>query len=158
MTLRDETLVVFKRGDRVHLAGFGTGIVREVRSGGHYAVELKGRLVVGHEKDLEPADAPGKARARRRPTEAQDEGGSPRPAHGRASLDLHGKTVVDALDALDAFINDALLDGLAEVRVIHGVSGGRLKHAVRQRLRTFASVRSFRVDPGNRGVTIVTFA
>jgi DNA mismatch repair protein MutS2 len=64
-------------------------------------------------------------------------------------------TRADALDALDAFLNDALLAGAAEVRVIHGRSGGKLKAAVDARLRQLPSIRGFRVDPRNAGVTIV---
>ena len=45
--------------------------------------------------------------------------------------------------------------GLAEARVIHGRSGGRLKAAVHGRLKTMPSVRAFRLDPRNPGVTIV---
>jgi len=41
------------------------------------------------------------------------------------------------------------------VRIIHGRSGGRLKHAVHARLRVCPSVRGFHVDRRNEGVTIV---
>jgi len=73
------------------------------------------------------------------------------------SLDLHGRTVLESLEALDAFVNDAILDGHAEARVIHGRSGGRVRAAVRKRLAELPSVRSFRIDPRNPGVTIILF-
>jgi DNA mismatch repair protein MutS2 len=73
------------------------------------------------------------------------------------SLDLHGKTVEEAIAVLDAFVSDALLGGAAEVRIIHGRSGGKLKAAVHGRLRAITAVRSFRVDPQNEGVTIAVF-
>lgn len=76
-------------------------------------------------------------------------------AHVATSLDLHGMTVDEALAALDAFLNDALLAGYAEVHVIHGRSGGRLKNAVRARLGEISAVRGFRLDPANPGVTVV---
>ena len=76
-------------------------------------------------------------------------------AHAPAEIDLHGLTAAEAAAALDAFLNDALLAALAEVRVIHGRSGGRVKAAVHHRLRELPSIRSFRVDPANPGVTIV---
>jgi DNA mismatch repair protein MutS2 len=72
-------------------------------------------------------------------------------------LDLHGKTTAEALEALDAFLNDALLAGGGDARIIHGRSGGRLKAAVHARLRQVVSVRGFRLDPRNPGVTIVRF-
>jgi DNA mismatch repair protein MutS2 len=73
------------------------------------------------------------------------------------SLDLHGKTVAEAVDALDVFISDALLGDCDHVRVVHGIGGGKVKAAVHQRLRQLPSIRSFRVDPQNAGVTVVTF-
>ena len=75
--------------------------------------------------------------------------------HVARVLDLHGKTTAEAIEALDAFLNDALLAGAGEARVIHGRSGGRLKAAVHARLRQLPSLRGFRVDPRNPGVTIV---
>ena len=48
--------------------------------------------------------------------------------------------------------------GARQIRVIHGRSGGRLKAAVHGYLRGLTAVKSFRVDPRNEGVTIVTFA
>jgi len=145
--------VNFVPGDRVHVATLGTGIVREVRNGGRYLIELKGRSVLVAGSQLEPASK------RRQPKRPPAELNPPAPEAAPVaapSLDLHGKTVVEALDALEAFLNDALLGGGADVRVIHGRSGGRIKTAVHGRLRQLPSVRAFRVDPRNPGVTIVT--
>jgi DNA mismatch repair protein MutS2 len=58
--------------------------------------------------------------------------------------------------ALDTFLNDAILAGVDEARVIHGRSGGRVKAAVHARLKRLAAVRGYRLDPANPGVTIVT--
>ncbi|MGH9173839.1 MAG: Smr/MutS family protein [Vicinamibacterales bacterium] len=148
--------MAFARGDRVHFAGLGTGIVREARRGGRYAVEIKGRLVVAAGNELELAAA------RRQPHEAKATLPNRRPGNRTAShaspvLDLHGKSVAESLDALEAFVNDALLAGHHEARVIHGRSGGRVKAAVSRSLRQIPSVQAFRVDPQNEGVTIVTF-
>jgi dsDNA-specific endonuclease/ATPase MutS2 len=43
------------------------------------------------------------------------------------------------------------------VRFIHGRSGGRIRSALHRHLRAFPSVRAFRLDPTNEGVTIVQF-
>ena len=77
--------------------------------------------------------------------------GQAQAASGPASLDLHGKTVDEALEALDTFLNDAILDGRDEVHIVHGRSGGRLKAAVHARLAQLASARAFRIDPANPG-------
>jgi DNA mismatch repair protein MutS2 len=153
--------MTFTPGDRVHLRGFGTGIVRELRSGGQYAIEIKGRLVVAAGRELERAAGAPKPR-KETPTAkpAGESRGTPTTAGASPSrsLDLHGKTVDESLDVLEAFVNDALLAGCHEVRVIHGRSGGRVKTAVHRYLRRISSVVTFRVDPYNAGVTIVTFS
>ena len=74
------------------------------------------------------------------------------------SLDLHGKTVAEAIEMLDTFVSDALLADADQMRVVHGISGGKIKAAVHHRLRQLPSIRSFRVDPENAGVTIVVFS
>lgn len=148
----------FTVGDRVHLASLGTGVVLEVRNAGRYLVEIKGRAVEARLAQLTPAPAEGKSHRRKpgAPEPAPAAPSAPSPGRVPASLDLHGHTVDTAIEALDAFLNEALLAGLAEARVIHGRSGGRLKAAVHGRLRAVPVVRAFRVDPRNPGVTIVS--
>ncbi len=140
----------FAAGERVHIAMLGTGIVREVRNGDRYLVELKGRSMVVTGSQLEPAP---ERRATKPPDPVASDPAA--PAAPSRALDLHGRTVPEALEALDAFINDALLDGCDELRVIHGRSGGKLRSAVHGRLGQLPSVRAFRVDPVNPGVTHV---
>lgn len=149
--------MTFARGDRVHLAGLGTGIVREARSGGRYAIEIKGRLVVVAGSELELAAA-GRQPHKRKMGLPNQWLGSRIAFHASPSLDLHGKSVAESLDALEAFVNDALLAGRHEARVIHGRSGGPVKAAVHRYLRQIPSVDAFRLDPHNAGVTIVTFS
>jgi DNA mismatch repair protein MutS2 len=144
-------VTAFAAGDRVHVAALGTGVVRQVRNGGRYLVELKGRAVVVSGAQLEPA------RDRRRSSRSGSDGGHAADSGPtlRPSIDLHGMTAAEALEALDAFLNDALLAGASEARVIHGRSGGVLKAAVHGRLKQLPPVRGFRLDPENPGVTIV---
>lgn len=141
----------FSPGDEVHVALLGKGVVREALNGGRYRVELKGRTVAADERQLTAVSA----RRRRASTQSS---ASPE-VHSRRnvpiSLDLHGLTVEEALPAADAFISDALLAGHPEVRLIHGKSGGRLRSAIHARL-TQLKVPSFRLDPGNSGVTVIT--
>jgi DNA mismatch repair protein MutS2 len=146
-------MTTFVAGDRVHVATLGTGIVREVRNGGRDLIELKGRSIVVAGSQLEPApERRGSKRPAARTSAADPAAEGPIPSR---ALDLHGKTVLEALDALDSFVNDALLDGCVEVHVIHGRSGGKVKAAVHGRLAQLPSVRAFRLDPTNRGVARV---
>src|SRR5262245_33083502 len=147
----------FAVGDHVHIARIGTGVVREVRNGGRYLVEVKGRSMVVSGDHLESARSISPKRKAIPSRDSPDTASRRRAGGNPPSLDLHGKTVPESLDALDAFVNDAILDGHAEVAIVHGRSGGRVKAAVHERLRETSAVRSFRLDPRNPGVTIVTF-
>lgn len=149
--------MTFAPGDAVHVAALGKGIVREVRNAGRYLVDLRGRSLVVAGSQLTPVDS---ARTPRRATPSVAD--TQEPAADEAttaspSLDLHGKTVDEAVEALSAFLSTALIDGHAKVRIIHGRSGGKLRAAVHTRLKRVPSVRSFRLDPRNPGVTIVRF-
>lgn len=84
-----------------------------------------------------------------------------RPAAEEAvanSLNLLGFRVDDALAELERFLNRASLDGLGEVRVIHGKGTGALMRGVRDFLAGHPLVREFRKgEPfeGGDGVTVV---
>jgi DNA mismatch repair protein MutS2 len=144
----------FKPGDRVHVASIGTGTIREVRNNDHCIVEIKGHAVLVAVSALEtvaPARTQKQKRGHPKPVTSPGE----RDSAPVVSIDLHGKTVLEALDALDAFLNEALLAGAGTAHVIHGRSGGHIKRAVHARLGHLPSIRGFRLDPRNPGVTIV---
>lgn len=130
--------------------------MREVRNGGRYLIQLKGHSVVAAEDQIAAASERKGRGTRADASHATEPGSSSTRSHASTSLDLHGMTVEDAIVALDAFLNDALLAGHATVQVIHGKSGGRLKAAVHARLKQLSVVRAFRLDPANAGITIVT--
>jgi DNA mismatch repair protein MutS2 len=76
--------------------------------------------------------------------------------HAPVEVDLHGLRVDEALLRIDDALDAALRAGHAELRFIHGRSGGRLRGALHERLRRIAAVRGVRLDPRNAGVTIVS--
>jgi DNA mismatch repair protein MutS2 len=145
----------FAVGDDVLVRSLGRGLVRELRNGGRCLVEIKGRMLLIREQDLSPADARQLRRSMRTPEQFAIPDHQAR-ASAPSEVDLHGLTSSDGVTALDTFLNDAILAGLSSVRVIHGRSGGRLKAAVHKRLKQLPSVRGFRRDPANPGVTIVS--
>jgi len=65
------------------------------------------------------------------------------------SLDLRGARVEEALTALERYLEDASLAGLARVSVIHGLGTGALRDAVRSDAAAHPLVRAVR--PGERG-------
>jgi len=147
--------MTFAPGDLVHVASLGKGTIREVRNGGSYLVEVKGRAIVTTSSQLKPQELPKKAaRAKTAgPTRTPDV--YVPPGSATVSIDLHGNTVDEAVEAVSEFLNGAFLAGSAEVRIIHGRSGGKLKAAVHSQLRGMPSIRGFALDPHNPGVTVV---
>ncbi|MDD3846186.1 MAG: Smr/MutS family protein [Syntrophorhabdaceae bacterium] len=70
-------------------------------------------------------------------------------------LKIVGMRVEEALKTVDTFLDRAVIEGISQVRVVHGVGTGRLMQAVRDRLAETPYVRTFRPDERNSGVTIV---
>lgn len=146
--------MAFAPGDAIHVKAMGKGIVREVRNGGRYLVEINGRSIVTTEDQLTVQEP---ARKKKTIPPKRSSAVDDRPAAAAPSLDLHGLTVDEAVEAVAAFLNDALLTGAEEARIIHGRSGGRLKAALHAQLKRIASIRGFAVDARNAGVTVVKF-
>ena len=75
-------------------------------------------------------------------------------------INLLGKTVDEALAALDKYLDDAYLAHLENVRIVHGKGTGALRKAIQQHLKRIKYVKSFRqgeYGEGDAGVTIVEF-
>ena len=147
--------MTFAVGDMVHVASLGKGIVREVRNGGRFLVEVKGRALVVPVSRLTVAVERTKRAKTRTPPPGPLQPDDRDRASGSVSIDLHGLTAAEAIAALEACLSEAMIAGHATVHVIHGRSGGRLKAAVHGRLKTISSVRGFSLDPSNPGVTLV---
>ena len=146
-------------GDAVQTP-LGKGIVREARNNVRLLVEVNSRSLVLDEGAVAPLEARKKsARGTHRkgsgPTAAADPPAL-RERRSIAELDLHGLTVDEALARVEQALSDALLANCSELRLIHGQSGGRIRGALHRWLRSIATVRSFRLDPRNAGVTIVS--
>ncbi|MBF7050861.1 endonuclease MutS2 [Streptococcus sp. HF-2466] len=78
----------------------------------------------------------------------------------RARLDLRGKRYEEAMQELDAFIDQALLNNMAQVDIIHGIGTGVIREGVTKYLRRNKHVKSFGYAPqnaGGSGATIVVF-
>lgn len=71
-------------------------------------------------------------------------------------IDLRGFRVEEALDKVEGLLNDAALDEVGEVRIIHGKGTGALRRAVREYLEDHPLVTSSEQPegPGGDGVTV----
>jgi DNA mismatch repair protein MutS2 len=74
------------------------------------------------------------------------------------NLDIRGQRGEEAMVELDNFINNGLMLGYSELRIVHGKGDGILRTLVRNHLRTFPQVVSMQdehADRGGAGVTVV---
>lgn len=76
----------------------------------------------------------------------------------RAESDVRGMRADEALGVITSFIDDALMVGAGEVRILHGKGNGILRQVIRDYLDTMPLVKSFRdehVESGGSGITVV---
>lgn len=66
-------------------------------------------------------------------------------------LNVIGRTVEEATDALEKFLDQAFLEGLPRVRVVHGVGMGVLRKALRAYLGKHPNVAGVSEPPQNQG-------
>jgi DNA mismatch repair protein MutS2 len=155
-----------RTGDRVRLRAFGSvGIVDNI-SGNEAEVRVKALRFREKLANLElveeapPAPLTGRgARLQQqhaaRSTEVTLRAGADAP---RAEINLLGRTVDEAVDETDKFLDQAFLNSLPEVRIIHGHGTGALRRAIADFLRNHPHVARFHQAPpeqGGAGATIV---
>ena len=71
------------------------------------------------------------------------------------SVKLLGMYADEAIDTVDKFLSDALVNGLSEVQIIHGTGGGVLSKLVTDYLKRHPKITKFYRMPGNLGITVV---
>lgn len=145
-------------GDRVWIERLRDhGVVLSVSRDGKRAVVATGKVNLNV-----PVTGLGPPRKTRAPEPA---GGvvrqrSRQPGRPVREIDMHGLRVEEMIARLEAFLNEALLSGCVEARVIHGHGSGALRKALHQHLRRLG-IRTFRLGesgqtPGGDGVTIIS--
>ncbi len=76
----------------------------------------------------------------------------------KQDVDVRGMRGDEALQAITYFIDDAILVGMARVRILHGTGNGILRTLIRQYLGTVHGVAHFRdehIQFGGAGITVV---
>lgn len=71
------------------------------------------------------------------------------------SVKLLGMYADEALETVDKFLSDALVNNLSEVQIIHGTGGGVLSNLVTDYLKRHPKIQKFYRMPGNLGITVV---
>ncbi|MGZ8843965.1 MAG: endonuclease MutS2, partial [Pyrinomonadaceae bacterium] len=179
---KEETHITLERelkpGDRVRLRSFGSiGIIdrikndeAEVRVGSLHMREKLQNLeliteagqrhevstgsgsdrVKGSLEDLRRRAATTELHLHSRATDSKFQTG--------AELNLIGRTTDEAVDLTDKFLDEAFLNGVSEVRIIHGHGTGALRKAVAELLADHPHVQRFASAPqdqGGGGATVV---
>jgi DNA mismatch repair protein MutS2 len=171
-------------GDRVRLLSFGSiGIVdrikddeAEVRVGSLHLREKLENLELVEDAANRPArNSPGSSptvregsrsakslEALRRAAQTTEVHLRSKPAGSdtatTAELKLIGKKTDEAVDLVDKFLDEVFLNGLSEVRIIHGHGTGALRRAIADLLTGHPHVARFKPagqDQGGSGATIV---
>jgi DNA mismatch repair protein MutS2 len=85
---------------------------------------------------------------------------SERKLNFSTEIDLRGERLNDAIEKVTRYVDDAIMLGVGNVRIIHGKGTGVLRDELQKLIRTIpgvASVRDEHIQFGGTGVTIVTF-
>ncbi len=129
-------------------------VLSEPNASGEVLVQVGIMKVTLRLEDLRPAEEPQKS--------AQSSGagriGKDKAEVINQELDLRGLTVDEALYQVDKYLDDAILSGLAQVRIIHGKGTGALRTGVRDYLAHHPHVKGFRLGQfgeGGAGVSVV---
>jgi DNA mismatch repair protein MutS2 len=144
-----------KPGDPVRVVSLGVEGSVERLDGDRVVVLSRGKRLAIPLSDLEAAESPGK------PGRVLPRGVSlSRPEEPALphELNLIGKRVAEALEILDKYLDDAALEAMSPVRIVHGVGTGRLRAAVREFLQAHPHVEGFaeaEEREGGRGATVV---
>jgi DNA mismatch repair protein MutS2 len=158
-------------GDAVRINSLGTsGVVRSVSTSGDNAeVEVGGMRVHVRTSDLVRVQGESRTSPRERavasgylapsdtPRRVTSEGWAPI----QSQVDLRGLTTEEARFRLDQYLNEAYMEGLSTVRVVHGKGTGAVRQAVRDLLSDHPLVRSHETAEqreGGDGATVVQLA
>lgn len=74
-------------------------------------------------------------------------------------INVIGQRVDEAVTNVDSFIEQAILSGMHQIWIIHGMGTGRLRAGLHTYLRANRNVQEFRLGKygeGESGVTVVT--
>ena len=144
----------FKTGQKVFVTTVKkNGEILQVRKNGSYVINVGSLQITCSEEDLTAPSAAKGAEARQAIRGTAGVAGKPPTVQD--SIDLHGLTRVEALEALEEYLSNAVLADVATVDIVHGIGSGVLKNAVHEALHSYSFVKQFDIMPLNAGTTRV---
>jgi len=151
-------------GDKVKLRSFGSiGIVDSLK-GDEAEVRVKSLRLREKLENLELVELalPAKSRAEKFASLGNTRGTEVHlkalQQNGRSELNVIGQTTDEAVDAVDKFLDEASMAGLAQVRIIHGHGTGALRRAIGDMLKDHPHVARFTAAPQDQGGSGATLA
>ncbi len=135
-------------GDRVHVPSLGRDaeVIRALDDGG---VEVRvGTMTVETQlEELEPA----RQQVSEESQEIHRRMEAKKSVSFEEEIDLRGMTVEEAVADLAKYLDDAMLAGVSEVRIIHGKGTGALREGIHEYLRKHRFVSDFSLAEIGRG-------
>ena len=150
-----------KVGDKVKIKG-GNLIGEVMRVGGGWVNVAVGSIIskvqkanVEHISNKEFSNA---VKSLPKTMSSHSESLSERKLNFKPNIDIRGERLMEALEIVSRFIDDALMVGIGEVKILHGKGNGILKEEIRKYLRTVPGVVSCKdedIQFGGSGITVV---
>lgn len=141
-------------GDRILVIPYQRqGVINKALPKQKYEVLMGTLSMTVEEKDLEYIDSP-------EPEKQSGSGTVTKTSTAKVELDLRGMRYLEAVDALDQFVDSCLINNLEFAYVIHGYGTGALMKAVKEYVAKSNQIKSSRSggpNEGGKGVTVINF-
>ncbi len=146
----------FEVGDEIKHQSLGqNGEIIEQKNRDEYIIQVGMMKITAKKEDLTFV---GKGKEKDEPKPVSHVLTTTAASHVKPELDLRGERYDDALFKLEKYIDDALLQGYAQVTIIHGKGTGALRKGVEKFIRTHPHIASHRLggqSEGGSGVTVL---
>lgn len=142
-----------KVGDAVIIKGIGEGEIVEVNGD---KIQVKAGLLKTRVK-LSDIMIIEKKKKEVKPQRSIHRTSSRADADVKTEIDMRGQTTDEGILALQLFIDKCVLNGISEIRIIHGKGTGALRKAVQDELKHHPNIEEYRLGKygeGEDGVTI----
>ena len=147
---------MFNIGDKVRIKDcLNYGIIKNIKNNDVYYIDINGKNVMVKENMIEKINkdiVENTCNIKKNNTNYNFENSFV------PEIMIRHQTLDIAMYNVENFINDAILNNVKDIKIIHGRSGGILRKAVHEYLKHNKNVESFRLGgyyEGNNGVTLV---
>jgi DNA mismatch repair protein MutS2 len=153
---------IFRLGDSVKIEGQESiGELIEIR--GKQGIVVFGNIKSNVKIDrlIKVKQEPGPVSVKQSNVNLGDWNVSKRRTNFKSEIDLRGRRAEEALKNVNEFIDEAIMVGATEVRILHGKGDGILRHLIRDLLQSNDVVASYadeHIERGGAGITVVRFS